>query len=193
MNSSPNSQTLALLGQDRSTVFRVADIAMITGETDRAAIVKRMWYAVRKGWLCSPCKGIYAKNNYSFLELACKLYVPSYVSLETVLQQAGVIFQYSEKVTMVAYLSREVSVDGRIIAYRKLKNELLMDFRGIKRGEINAATPERAFLDMLYLNSHYYFDNPSALDAEKVKELFPVYNSPTLEKRALKILNHGRY
>ena len=190
MFSSPNATTLQLLNQKRASVFRVADVAMITGETNRSRLVQRLRYAVNKGYLVSPSNGIYAKTDYAFEELACKLYVPSYISLETVLQKAGVIFQYSSELTLVSYLSRTIEVAGETIRYRKIKNEIIVDMRGIKRGEINEATPERAFLDTLYLNSHYHFDNISILDKNDIESLLPIYNSPTLTKRVHNILTH---
>lgn len=190
MFSSPNAITLELLHQSRASIFRVSDVAMITGETNRTRLVQRLRYGVNKGYLVSPCNGIYAKTDYSFEELACKLYVPSYISLETVLQKAGIIFQYSDEITLVSYLSRSIEIDGKAIRYRKIKNEYIMDMRGIMRGEINEATPERAFLDTLYLNSHYHFDNPSVLDKSKIENLLSVYNSPTLTKRVQNILAH---
>lgn len=190
MDSSPNALTLELLNQDRATVFRVADVAMMTGETDGTRLVQRLRYGVSKGYLVSPCNGIYAKKNYSFEELACKLYIPSYISLETVLQKAGVIFQYTSEITMVSYLSRTIEVGGKTIKYKKIKNEIIVDMRGINRGEINEATPERAFLDTLYLNSHYHFDNPAVLNRNEIQSLLSIYNSPTLTKRALKILDN---
>ena len=190
MNSSPNALTLELLSQSRASVFRIADVAMITGETNRSRLVQRLRYGVSKGYLVSPCNGIYAKTDFSIEELACKLYVPSYISLDTVLQKAGVIFQYSSEITMVSYLSRSVDISGKSIRYRKMKNEIIVDMRGINRGEVNEATPERAFLDTLYLNSHYHFDNPSVLDKNVIENLLSVYNSPTLAKRAHNILSH---
>lgn len=190
MSSLPNSTTMTLLAQNRCSIFRISDVAMMTGETDRDRIVQRLRYGVKKGYLECPWKGIYAKSDFSIEELACKLYIPSYISLETVLQKAGVIFQFDSAITLVSYLSRKVTVAGTEIKYRKIKNEIIVDFRGIIRGEINEATPERAFLDMLYLNSHYHFDNPGALKKEEVLRLLPVYNSKTLTKRALNILEN---
>lgn len=190
MIGSPNAITLELLNQSRASVFRISDVAMITGETNRSRLIQRLRYGVNKGYLVSPCNGIYAKKDFSIEELACKLYVPSYISLDTVLQKAGVIFQYSSEITMVSYLSRTVGISDKYIRYRKIKNEIIIDMRGIKRGEVNIATPERAFLDTLYLNSHYHFDNPSVLDNNVIENLLPVYNSPTLAKRAHNILSH---
>lgn len=190
MIGSPNAITLELLNQSRASVFRISDVAMITGETNRSRLVQRLRYGVSKGYLVSPCNGIYAKKDFSMEELACKLYVPSYISLETVLQKAGVIFQYSSEITMVSYLSRTVGISDKYIRYRKIKNEIIIDMRGIKRGEVNLATPERAFLDTLYLNSHYHFDNPSVLDKNVIENLLSIYNSPTLAKRAHNILSY---
>ena len=190
MIGSPNAIILELLNQNRATVFRISDVAMITGETNSSRLVQRLRYGVSKGYLVSPCKGIYAKKDFSMEELACKLYVPSYISLDTVLQKAGVIFQYSSEISLVSYLSRSVDLSGKVIRYRKIKNEIIVDMRGINRGEINEATPERAFLDTLYLNSHYHFDNPSVLDKNGIENLLSIYNSSTLAKRAHKILSH---
>ena len=73
--------------------------------------------------------------------------------------------------------------------YRKIKGEILIDRAGIIcEGNVNIASPERAFLDTLYLDSNYYFDNPSSLDKQKVLALLPIYNSKTLGQRVSKIL-----
>ncbi len=189
MYSSPNEISLRLLQQPQ-TVFKVADIAMITGITDAVSIAQRMAYAIRKGLFVSPRKGIYAKPGYSMTELAGCLYTPSYLSMEYVLQQEGVIFQYSSGITMASYLNRTVEVDGMVLGYRKLKGEILANTLGVQGGILSVATKERAFLDMLYLNARFHFDNPAALDKEAVKRLLPVYNSPTLTKRALKIIEN---
>ena len=189
MLSSPNEISLLLLQQPQ-TVFKVTDIAMITGITDAVALSQRMAYAIRKGLFVSPRKGIYAKPGYSITELAGRLYTPRSLSMEYVLQQEGIIFQYSSEITMASYLNRTVEVDGDMLVYRKLKGDILANMLGVRGGMRSVATKERAFLDMLYLNANCHFDNPSVLDKEAVKQLLPVYNSPTLTKRALKIIEN---
>jgi len=59
----------------------------------------------------------------------------------------------------------------------------------LNKNNINIATPERAFLDMLYLNKDFYFDNLHVLDKKKVAKLIPVYNSQTLLQTTLKLLS----
>ncbi|MEI6141715.1 MAG: hypothetical protein WCP85_20760, partial [Mariniphaga sp.] len=96
--------------QDARTAFRLNDIAQLVGETDFQTINKKLNYNVHTGKLQNPRKGIYTKPNYNPEELACILYTPSYISMEYVLQKAGVIFQYDSGITTVSYLSRCIEV-----------------------------------------------------------------------------------
>jgi hypothetical protein len=184
------NQLLLDIFKDKATVFTMQGIAMAFGQgLGRNTIKNRVMNYVRKGELLNPRKGIYAKPGYDEKELACLLYTPSYISLEYVLQRAGIVFQYSNVITSVGNLSRSVEVDGKEYRYRKIKGEILIDRTGIIcEGNVNIATPERAFLDTLYLNSNYYFDNPSSLNRDKVLSILPIYGNKTLEKRVKKIL-----
>ncbi len=109
--------------------------------------------------------------------------------MEYALQKAGVIFQYDSRITAVSYLSRSIEIENNILQYRKIKNKILITTQGILRiNNVNIATQERAFLDMLYLNGNYYFDNLSSLNKELVEQLLSIYQSKILEKRTKKIL-----
>lgn len=189
MSSSPNDTLLALYSSPR-TVFSMAGISLMTGETREGVLAKRLNYYVREGKLLNPRRGIYAKAGYTPEELACLLYTPAYLSLEYVLQKAGVVFQYDSQITAVSYLSRSVEVDGNILNYRRVKGEILSDTRGILcGGGLNVATPERAFLDTVYLNAEYFFDNLRPLERNKVKELLPIYGSKRMEERVNRLFN----
>lgn len=182
------NQLLLDIYKDKASVFTMQGIAMAYGQgLDRVTVKNRMINYVRSGEILNPRKGIYAKPGYDEKELACLLYTPSYLSLEYVLQRAGVVFQYSDAVTSVGNLSRTLEIDGKVYRYRKIKGEILVDTSGIIReGTVNIASPERAFLDTLYLDSNYFFDNPSSLDKDKVLSLLPIYQSKTLEHRVTK-------
>jgi hypothetical protein len=100
------------------------------------------------------------------------------------LQKSGVIFQYDSTVTVVSYLSREIEVDGTTYNFRRIKGEVMTNQLGIESdGGIWIATPERAFLDMIYLYPNFYFDNLAALDKKKVFAILPVYCKKAMEKR----------
>lgn len=194
MYSSRNNRNiiLAICGDSRY-VFRLEDIAMIIGETNFLSINKKLNYYVHSGRLLNPRRGIYAKPGFTPEELACKIYTPSYISLEYVLQLKGVVFQYDSRLTLVSYLSRELEINDKIFSYRKLKGEILVNNQGIEqKNNINIATPERAFLDIMYLNTTYFFDNLNVLDKNEISRLLPIYNSKALNLRVLKLLKNGR-
>lgn len=179
--------------RDERTVFRMIDIAMLLKETDMSRLCNRLNYSVKKGRIENPRKGIYTKPGYNPEELACILYTPSYISVDYVLQKSGIIFQYDTQITSVSYLSRIVEADRQSYRYRKVKPEILVNPAGIKRqkNNVNTAIPERAFLDMLYLNPGFYFDNINPLDYKIVKQLLPVYGSKALIKKVDKIFSHA--
>ncbi len=196
MYSSPKLENDIILTiyNDARTVFRLNDIAMLLGESNFDSINKRLNYFVRVGKLKNPRKGIYAKSTYNLEELACRIFIPSYISLEYVLQNAGVVFQYNNQITSISYLSRTIDIEENSYVFRKIKGEILVDTRGILRLEngVNIATPERAFLDVLYLNANYYFDNLNPLNKELIYKLLPIYNSKTMNDRVKKILKNDR-
>ncbi len=190
MNSSRNKDLILSVFSDTRTVFSLNDVAMLIGESEFKKLNERLNYYVRKGKLLRPRKGIYAKPGYKPEELACTLYTPSYISLEYVLQKAGVVFQYDERITVVSYLSRSVDIEGRIYAYRKIKGEILIVTQGIiQTGNVNI----RAFLDILYLNKEYYFDNLTPLDKNLITKLLPEYQSKTLTAKVKKLFANGSY
>lgn len=183
MNSSPKFDLLQLYSLPQM-VFTLHEIAMMMGVIDTRTLAARLNYQVRNKRLLNPRRGIYAKPDYKMEELACVLYKPSYLSLEYVLQRTGVVFQYDTTFTMVSYLNRHIEVDNQNIQYHQIKGEILSDTRGIERRQnMNIAIPERALLDIMYLNSEYYFDNIRPLNINIIKELLTIYNSNRLAQR----------
>jgi hypothetical protein len=139
---------------------------------------------VKSGSIKKLCRGVYAKDKYNVLELANKLYTPSYISLETVLQKAGVTFQYYESIFAVSYLTRTVEAGGYVIEYKRIKKDILFNKKGIEeQGNVVIATPERAFLDGVFLYKNYHFDNLSGLNWDKIMELKNIYESRIFNKR----------
>jgi len=172
----------------KNTIFTFKDIALLWKETEANLIKRRINHYVRTGKLYSPRRGIYAKDkNYDRWELATKIYTPSYISFETILAQAGVIFQYYGQIFVASYLSREITVDNQAYVYKKIKDTILTNNAGIEiKNNYSLASPERAFLDTLYLYKEYHFDNLSPLNWEKVFEILPIYQNKKMEKRVQK-------
>ena len=173
------------------TVFTVQSLMMQTGCNYSSRLAKSLHYYAKEGRIRNPRRGIYTKQKYDVQELACSLFRPSYISLEYVLQRAGVVFQWDDSVTCVSYLSRAVEVDGKQYQYRKISPELWIGLEGIEqRDNVAIATPERAFLDMVYLSAgNCYFDNLRPLSVKQVRKLLPLYRSQKLNERVATLLN----
>jgi len=183
---------LLKLYQNPRTVFGLADIALIIGDSDAISLTKKIHYQIQKGNLKNPRKGLYTKPKFNPLAMACTIYTPSYLSLDYVLQKEGIIFQYDSTITSLSYLSRTITVDKTLISYRKIKDAILLNTKGIIANDngINIATKERAFLDMLYLNGNMYFDTINTIDPKIIYKLLPIYDSKVLEKRVKKIFKN---
>ena len=180
---------------NKDTAFSIQSAGVLTRERQtNKDIAKMLNYYSKQGVLRNIRKGIYVKREYDPREVACLMYPPCYISLQYVLQRGGVIFQYDDTFTCVSYLSREIEIDGYVYNYRRIKPEIIINMVGIERvGNLNIATPERAFLDMYYLYPTFYFDYPDILKKDLIKEILPIYRNKNLEKRVCKLLNITDY
>lgn len=188
--SSQNNILEVTLGTPR-TVFNVQTLRMLSGCEDSQKLTKSLHYYVKEGKIRNPRRGIYTKAEYDEREMACSLFRPAYISLEYVLQRCGVVFQYDDAVTCVSYLNRIVEIDEKTYQFRIINPELWIGTEGIEQHDnILIATPERAFLDMVYLSAgNCYFDNLHPLNKSKVKQLLPHYRSKVLTGRVSELLN----
>lgn len=182
---------IEVLYQTKLSVFTFKDIALLLKESNVNALKSKINYYVQVHKIKQVRKGIYCLPDFDTEELACKLYAPTYISLEYVLQKEGVIFQYQESITSLCSLSRTVVMDEKTYVYRKIKNEILFNMIGVNRTENKSiASKERAILDTLYMNKDFHFDNLRNLDKDLIKELLmKVYCNQALTQRAKRILN----
>ncbi len=146
---------------------------------------KRLYRYVKNGTLLQIRKGIYAKDEeYDRMELANKIYTPSYISFETVLTREGIVFQHYDSIFAASYLSRAITARRQTYVFRKIKDRILTDNLGLEdHGRYFIASKERAFLDTVYLNRNYYFDNLSGIDWNKCFDLVPLYKNTAMENR----------
>lgn len=168
------------------TVFSFKEI-LLRFKTDKLSSLKsKLNYYVKNGDLHHIRRGLYAKDaQYNRLELATKILTPSYISFETVLSTAGIIFQYYSTIFVASYQSRTVVCDRQTYTFRALKPLLLTDSAGIQiLDTYSIASIERAFLDTIYLNTHYHFDNLEPINWDKVYEILPIYGeNKSMKKR----------
>ena len=183
---------LTTLLRSPKTVFTYADIAILWGEPGSEAARVRLNYYVKQGNLYRIRRGLYAKDkNYNKLELATRIFTPSYVSFETILSKEGIIFQFYSQIFVASYLTREITIDDQLYSFRKIRNLLLMNSIGVElKDESSLATKERALLDTLYLNTDYQFDNLDGVDWEKVFEILSVYGNKRMDKKVKELYQH---
>ena len=175
------------------TVFRLKDIGILLGEKDTDNLKAKANYYASNNVMRNIRRGIYVKDKYLPAELACNIYSPSYISLETILVKAGVMFQYTAVITAVSYLSRTITVDGNVISYRKIRDSVLVNDAGIEQKQnVNIATPERALLDMMYLNKNCFFDNLNGIDRTRTETILNIYNSQALRQRVMRLFRNDR-
>lgn len=172
------------------SVLTTHEVSLLWGVRDMPFVRKKLHRYVKAGELYPVRKGIYAKDRrYDRFELATRIFTPAYVSLETVLAQAGMIFQFQKRILVLSYLSREVKVDGQVYVFRKIRDSILTNHTGMDiRGCCPIASPERAFLDLLYLGRNYEAGYFSDIDWDKVADILPIYGGHRRMEREVELL-----
>ena len=183
---------IAKLYQSPKTILTTKDIALIWEETNTINLTSKIKYYAKEGSLIRLTRGVFAKNKeYEVKELAGSIYTPSYVSFETVLRETGIIFQHHDAIFVASPYPMTKKIDGHTIIFRKLKDSILYNGFGIKKEKgYSIATPERAFLDTIYLSPKFYFDNLRSINWELCFEFVKIYDNKQLVKR---LKNYQKY
>lgn len=176
---------IAKLYQSSKTILTNKDIALIWQENNQNNLKAKISYYVKRGALIRLTRGVFAKDkNYNPKELATSIYTPSYISFETVLREAGIIFQHYDTIFVASTWPKTLTIHNTAIAFRKLKDSVLYNSAGIiNQDNYSIATRERAFLDTIYLFPKYYFDNLKPINWEKCFELAKIFGNKQLTKR----------
>lgn len=174
--------------QSKKIILTNKDLALIWQETNGNNLKSKISYYVKQNVLIRLTRGIFTKNkNYDPKELATSIYNPSYISFETVLREAGMIFQHYDTIFVACRWSKTQIFGNANITFRKLKDTVLYNSLGIYyKNNYSIASPERAFLDTIYLFPKYYFDNLRSIDWDKCFELVKIYDNQQLIKRLRK-------
>ena len=170
---------LRKLVKSGKTVFSSEDLGKILKIDNRNYLKVVLARMAKRDDLIRIKKGIYVISfDYNQYELANKLKRPSYVSLERVLYDSGIIFpDYSGKITSVSNNSVKEKIGEIDYLYYKIKDEILANPLGILIGKNTAiATKERAVCDSIYLAKNFYFDHLDNLNKDFLKEISRIYN-----------------
>lgn len=133
----------------------------------------------------------YTKYDLSPEVIAAKLYGPSYVSLEYALATYGIIPEAVFEITSVTTkATRTFHTPYGAFQYRTMKSSCFFGFRAEKREQFPyyIASPEKAVIDFLYLNSHRLSAKFQTWDDLRFQSL-ETLNLATLKKIAKKFNN----
>jgi len=184
-------ELLKSLERLNKTFYSIMDLEKITGLSRNSlyVVVKRL---ADRGVLEKIGKGIYRPFTAkpSIEKIAASLYMPNYLSFESVLSRYGVFNLVPYTLTFATTRkTKRLTVEGRDIEFRQIKKELFWGYE--IQGGTYVAKPEKAFLDLVYIASRGIASiDVDELDTKKlsmatVKELskrFPIYTQKYLNK-----------
>ena len=145
------------LNKKRQKIFTPLDVMRIMNKSEIAVRFFLHRYTKRGAFVYLK-KGFYAlkTNMPSELEIANKIYAPSYISLEYALSFYKVIPETVYTVTSITTkATREFTVSDIVYKYSKIKKNLFFGYEPIKKDNalILMAVPEKALVDYLYFVS----------------------------------------
>ena len=165
---------------NQQTVFSLQEIVKLFPNIPYNNLKRRLSYYVKTERLKKLRKNVYAKMNYNPLEVPQKPYLPSYISLETVLEKE----KKNDSIFSVSYISRTINIDGNKIVYRKIPKRVLVNRKDIKETDgYFIASRERAFTDAVYIYKDNYFNKFEDLDWDKIMSLKNIYKNKIFERR----------
>lgn len=144
------------------TVFSVRDILKV----DPAFHRRRLNEWQNKGYIRKVIKGFYIFSDleldeWALFEIANRIYKPSYVSLESALAHHQLIPESAYGITSVSTRrTYRFSSEVAGFLYRTVRPELFSGYDLVVRGpkKVKIARPEKALLDLLYLNPQLQTD-----------------------------------
>ncbi len=164
-----------LLKQERK-LFHTKDLSLLWKVDNPTTLRRTISRYIKRGILIPIYRGFYSVlplEKIDAFDLGTSAFHSyCYVSTETVMVQAGIIFQHIYAHTFCSSKTKTIQIGENIYKSRSLKDEFLYNPTGIiDHPTYKIATTERAIADMLYFNPKYYFDAHDEIDWKKVKEI----------------------
>lgn len=176
-------KNIAKIIASEKTVFTISDIQKLL-HIDNYGYARLLLHRWKKSSIVkNPYAGIFTLPKYDMYEFASKLQPWSYISFETVLQNAGIIFQdYEHTIMLAGNDTMQKKIGDTTYVYHKIKDGILYNPLGIENhdNKYMIASPERAVCDMIYLYKNIYFDNVRDLSKEKLETIKQIYPKATI-------------
>lgn len=176
----------------KNSVFSVNELSLFIDHNSDKSLRQKISNYLKKWYLEKVYRWLYTIpwKTINPFELANKIYSPSYISLFSALYHHGIIFQPTPWEIYLAYKKSETKKIENlwlIINLKHFKSDILMCTDGLVfTNNYTIASPERAFLDTIYLYDNIYFDNIDNLDQKKLKNLLPIYKRDKMMTNRIK-------
>ena len=188
------------LNKINNIYFGHEEISRVLGITLQSARVSANRY-VKRGLLVRVKRNIYVlKEKWKTIEkeqkfiLANLVQVPSYISLMTALDYYEITTQVQRNFieSVVVKRTKEIEIEGTIFNYTKVNKSFYSGFS--REREFFIATPEKAFMDAVYLRSlgRYNFDLAS-IDSNKLNMDEMVRLANQFPRKTQKMLTDNDY
>lgn len=179
-------KNLEKFSNELSGVFTTADLANLAGSSNKVEANRFIKKLINEGYLRQYIRGVYVAEEFSPEVLCAKIYPDSYISFGNVLAKNLVIGSIPAKSIKAVRVGRNRKFSGLNlnISYLGISPVLNFGFIADNKG-VRFATPEKAFLDMLYFymrGEKYSFNifqdiNLERLDLKLIKKYLKNYKN----------------
>lgn len=171
-----NTEKLDILLKQERKLFHTKDLRLLWDISNPATLRRTISRYVKRGTLIQIYRGFYSVlplEKIDIFDLGTSAFHSfCYVSTETVLVRAGIIFQQIYAHTFCSSKTKTIQIGENIYKSRSLKDKYLYNPAGIiDEPNYKIASAERAVADVLYFSPHYYFDAHKSIDWKRVKEI----------------------
>ena len=160
-------------------LLETKEMRLIFGNDFSKSFLNNLKNWLKKGHLIMLRRGLYfiseEKRNVDLMDLATKIYPPSYVSMEAALGSYGIIPEAVFTTTSVTTRkTKEFSTILGMYKYQKIKKEAFGGFETSARNGIsfNLALPEKALVDFFYLNKNILDGSKAQFESYRFNEDF---------------------
>ena len=177
------TSTVDVLRQLPSPLFTSADVVKLVHHENVF-----LFRASQKGYVRKIANRIYVNTLFSeksptVEQVACFVRQPSYISCEWALNYHGILLQAPRVCTAITLhpgigKRNRISYGQYVIEYSRIAEKLYLPEEILNLGNVLMATPEKAFLDAVYLRKRVPFADElekDILDAEKLAKIAVFY------------------
>jgi predicted transcriptional regulator of viral defense system len=188
-------RNLEKFSKELSGVFTTADLANIAGSANKIEANRFIKKLIKEGYIKQYIRGIYVVDKFSPEVLCSKIYPDSYISFGNVLATNLIIGSIPAKSIKAVRVgrNRKFSALSLRISYLAINSGLNFGFN-VQENGVRVATPEKAFLDVLYFylrGEKYSFNIFQDLNTERLNiNLIKKYLKEYKNKKFVKFVNN---